>query len=147
MVLGAERQELTADSPCVFMRALMFNVSRSLIPSVEGVSEHVCVHVVGVCVCACVCVCVCVCVKKRDPACVSPFSPETLTLFLPLSVAGISISLARLEYLSPSHSYPSGFSYSSSLLLLLPLPRPPLCCKSCVAVYLLCPQGESQLTL
>lgn len=38
--LGAERQELTADSPCVFMMALMFNVSRSLMPSVEAMSEH-----------------------------------------------------------------------------------------------------------
>lgn len=50
-VLGTERQELIADSPCVFMRALMFNVSCSLMPSAEGVLEHVCVHVDCVCYC------------------------------------------------------------------------------------------------
>lgn len=41
------RQALTADSPWVFSWALMFNMSRSLMPSVEGMSENACVCVGG----------------------------------------------------------------------------------------------------
>lgn len=126
VVVGAERQELTADPPCVFMMALMFNVSRSLMPSVEGVSKHMCVHV-----CAWVC-------EKEGPCeavrclCLS----FLLTPFPPLSAAGISISLTRLEHFS-----------CSPRVLLLPSPLSPFRCTASVAVYLLCPQGKTQLTL
>ena len=124
VAVGAERQELTADSPCVFMRALMFNVSRSLMPSVEGVSEHVCVLV------ACVCVCVCAWSKRnlvrRFEGCVAlSFSPKTLTPF-PLFLQQVSQSdshdrsiclLLLLSSLQP-------FSFSPRLLLLPPSSLP-----------------------
>lgn len=76
-MVGVERWELTADSPCVFMGALMFNVSRSLMPSVKEAPEHVHVHVH-----VCVCECKMGRIRGFDVSVSLSFSPKTPSLFL-----------------------------------------------------------------
>lgn len=82
--------------------------------------------------CQCMYVCiwwrVYVCVSEKEGPCKDvwlvcvffSFSPKSLTSFLPLSAAGISILLTRLEHFSPSYSPLLPFLffpvYSSSLL-------------------------------
>lgn len=87
-----------------------------------------------------------VCLKKMD-----------LLVFVSLSVFFPLLHLF-LQQVSQSHSQdwsiclfltlpPSAFSFSPCLFLLPPSLIPLLWVIGCVAVYLLCPQGETQLTL
>lgn len=113
----------------------MFNVSR-FFDSLCGRGVRPCMCACGVCVCACVHGSVCV--RRRDPVCVSlSFLRRLSLLFCSRYLCLTHKEGAFVAFLNSLYPF---FFFSSSA-------PPPLWCRNCVADYLLCPQGESQLTL